>query len=475
MEMLMSAFEYSKKWIFGINKNEYQNVYSKIRFLPENLIWSFEQQRRNLLNELKLLGVNSCNNSTKYFSEELAPGCKKCSAGQWSCLFINGICNADCFYCPSVQNEIGNPSTNLLEFNDPQEFVDYIKFFGFTGVSISGGEPLLTLERTYKYLDVVKKQFGDKIHFWMYTNGKLLTDRIVDKLASLGLDEIRFDISADHYSLDKARLAVGKIKTVSVEIPAIPEDEEILKDKIRMMKRIGINHLNLHQLRLTEHNSRNLLERNYTFSHGPKIAVLESELLALRMLLFSKKNVNLPVNYCSFIYKNRYQKKASRERAAQLYVEDWENITSNGYIRRLAISSFRGNSQKIINYLVAKNPSGNLWKNVNKTIVFNEELLDYRLFGWGKITVQYSQNLILPNLTYKYPFKIIKTDSKSFYVEKRMITPEMKIEPQDMYLFLMDDQTDDDVSKPRVIPESHSQKDVILCLEKPQQFLFPYL
>lgn len=59
---------------------------------------------------------------TKPYVHEISPGCDLCGNGDWSCLFINGICNAQCFYCPSAQKEKGQPMTSSVEFSNPHEY-----------------------------------------------------------------------------------------------------------------------------------------------------------------------------------------------------------------------------------------------------------------------------------------------------------------------------------------------------------------
>jgi hypothetical protein len=96
----------------------------------------------------------------------------------------------------------------------------------------------------------------------------------------------------------------------------------------------GVSHLNLHQLRLTPHNARHLLEHDYTYIHGPKVTVLESELCALKLVAHAAAHrLELAVNYCSFVYKYRFQAAASRGRFGVLLLENGELLTDSGYIR----------------------------------------------------------------------------------------------------------------------------------------------
>jgi pyruvate formate-lyase activating enzyme-like uncharacterized protein len=225
-----------------------------------------------------------------------------------------------------------------LTFRNAADYAEYLDAFGFTGASFSGGEPLLTPERTLAYLEAVKKRHGAGVHTWLYTNGTLVTEEIIARLRDAGLDEIRFDIGAIGYSLEKVRLAAGRIPTVTVEIPAVPEERLHMGRKLVEMAGCGVHHLNLHQLRLTPYNFKRFQGRGYTFLHGEKVTVLESELTALELIRESlDRQIDLPVNYCSFVYKNRYQRQAARLRNAAFVIKGWEDLTEAGCIRTLTL------------------------------------------------------------------------------------------------------------------------------------------
>ncbi|HOG43153.1 MAG TPA: hypothetical protein PK560_03620, partial [bacterium] len=153
-----------------------------------------------------------------------------------------------------------------------------------------------------------------------------------------GLNEIRFDIGAFGYSLEKAEMAARHIETVTVEIPLAPDHFETVRDLVVPMKNAGIKHLNLHQLRVTPYNVNKMMERDYKFVHGTKVTVFESEINALKVMIHSLKNGGVPVNYCSFLFKSGFQSSAVRKRYAKLCVQDTEFITQNGYIRNISQS-----------------------------------------------------------------------------------------------------------------------------------------
>ena len=210
------------------NEHEYGLRILGLNFPDAETLKRADEERAMLLADLEDIALRGCK-GTKIDMNTLSPGCRKCVEGEWSCLFISGKCNCRCFYCPTAQDEIGVPTTNTIEFSEPEEYVAYLEQFGFSGASISGGEPLLTPERSLAFVKAVKARFGSAMHVWLYTNGTLAQPEIIKALADAGLDEIRFDIGASRYDLKYLSYASGIIPTLTVEIPAVPEDREILK------------------------------------------------------------------------------------------------------------------------------------------------------------------------------------------------------------------------------------------------------
>lgn len=373
--------EIIRRQLIEANHQEYGRLYELINFAGPERLASAEAERSRLLDWLGAharLGYAG----TKVDCSGLSPGCRRCGDGSWSCLFVNGRCNGRCFYCPTAQDDPGPPVTNGLTFTSPEDYAAYVSALGFHGVSISGGEPLLTPGLTLSYLSAVRRRCGDGVHLWLYTNGTLLTAELCDRLREAGLDEIRFDLGAVRYHLKKLRLAVGRIPTVTVEIPAVPEDEELVKLKMVEMAQAGVNHLNLHQMRLTPYNFGPLTERDYSFLHGEKVTVLESELTALRLVRFGlEQGIPLPVNYCSFPYKRRFQHAAARRRAARAVCGAGEVVTEPGYLRILTATG-----------------------------------------------VRYCDAVLLQNPSYRIPFeKFALETGRALYLERRPVTPELEL------------------------------------------------
>lgn len=419
--VFMLLMESSRQSIIDQNRREFADSYDDLNWVSPARAGLAEKERRELLAVLGSRGVKSCADSSKLYSGELSPGCRRCVAGDWSCLFINGICNAGCFYCPTPQQSKGEPTTNTLRFAKPRDYISYLEKFAIRGVSLSGGEPLMTLDRSLNFLTAIKKRFGSSVYLWMYTNGILLTSEIMARLRAAGLDEIRFDITADKYCLDKVGLAVNRIPNVTVEIPALPEDLPRLLETARELDRLGVSFLNLHQLRLTPHNRPRLQGRNYSYLHGPRATVLESELAALRVLEFAAGNCcRLSINYCSYIYKHQYQARGARRRAAALISKPFESITATGLIRSLTVRGSAADLQQLAATLVADPRAAGLWQqNGADTIYLHPELLARLDPARHGLSVSYHSAALKPAVSYQHAYREIELSPRRRLVVER--------------------------------------------------------
>ncbi len=311
--------------------------------------------------------------------------------------------------------------TSSIEFERPEDYADYVKTFGIKGVAFSGGEPMITFDRISRFLDVLGQNAPCLSHIWMYTNGTLVTTDRLKTLRDKGLKEIRFDLSAVDYCLDNLQKAVGIIPLVTVEIPAIPEDLGRTKPLLQKLADLGVNHLNLHQIRCTQFNLPKLIKRGYTFLHGQGVAVLETELAALELILHSLENgINLPINYCAFTYRQQFQKAAARKRNAGLIKNGWEDITDTGFIRTMTFSGGSDHITSISRYLETKGKKGTDWKVDEEGITLPRSLWpdDQDLSGLT-LTVKYHTTALRAAPTMRYPHRPIHLNKdRQLIIEK---------------------------------------------------------
>jgi len=368
---------------------------------------------------------------TKLTTHGISPGCRFCGQGEWSCLFINGICNARCFYCPSVQDQKGHPMTSTLEFRTPEAYVAYVEKFDIQAVSFSGGEPLMTFDRVVQYLKALRAKISRPLYIWMYTNGLLVTEDKLKRLAKNGLDEIRFDISADHYRLTALKKAVGVIPRVTVEIPAIPEDLEHTKQVIQQLHDEGVDFLNLHQIRCTRFNLPKLIQRGYTFLHGPKVTILETELTALELIRYTlDQQIALPVNYCSFTFRHQFQRAGALNRNARLIKAPHQGVTATGHIRTLGIFGDQASVQRVHQHLRAAEPDTGLWEISGKgdRLKFHETLWPSIDFTGMTLEVTYTATSLKASVSLRHSFKEIPLNrKKKVVIEKYPALPVIRL------------------------------------------------
>ena len=408
------------------NRQEYAGAYDSMKWLRPDEAANAHRDRETLIASIfRFPGAAWACAGTKLFTHALSPGCVLCGQGTWSCLFVNGICNARCFYCPSSQDDPGPPVTNTLVFEKPADYADYVNRFDIKGVSFSGGEPLLTFDRVIAFLEAVRTSVDHSVYTWLYTNGRLATREKLAALRDGGLDEIRFDLSANHYRLGALEKAMGVIPCVSVEIPAIPEDLSTTGRLIEDLASLGVNHLNLHQIRCTPYNRGKLAARGYTFLHGPKVTVLETELAALKLIRYSLEHaIDLPINYCSHAYQHQFQAAGTRRRCAGLIKAGCEDVTSTGHIRRLTLAGPEERIASIVASLESRSvhPSRYSLSTKRDSLSFAAELWPLIDFSSLRLKVGYSQTVLKNGVSYRHPFKKIGLNNgKTLVVEKQTV------------------------------------------------------
>ena len=323
-------------------------------------------------------------NKSKLYTGRLSPGCQTCIEGTWACIFINGLCTRNCFFCPQdrLMKKERQPILDGITLKSSKDCMDFLNKFKFKGVGFSGGEPFLAFDLLIEYIKDIRKTFKNQIYVWMYTNGDLVTKDKLVALKKAGLDEIRFDLSARKYDFKPIILAKKIFDQVLIETPMVPEEYNKLLKSVQKMKDIPLFRINLHQLHVNKYNKDAFLKRNYTFYLHNR-AVHQSKIKALEFLKYCVKNSSkMEVNYCSDIYKNRYQQQGFNLRYAKYIKEKNESLSPLGRIRQIYIKS-----------KALKN------NNIKKIIInpFNTISTDLRLLKNKKIYICYFNAVVKNN------------------------------------------------------------------------------
>ena len=250
---------------------------------------------------------------------DVAEGCKYCVQGRKLVLFVSGKCSRNCVYC-SLSNKrknIDKTWANERECKNVQEVLEEAKESKACGAGITGGDPLLCLEKTIKFIKALKKKFGKSFHVHVYLPTNLVTEEKLRKLKKVGIDEVRFHprfLDGERIiEEDLERIALAgkfwKIKDIGIEIPMFPdkinETFYFLKSAAELVGFVNLNELEISDTNFDFIKSEYKLNKDsYTIkgSRGVGLEILkrcEREELRLKVHLCTARTKNL------FQYKNR--------------------------------------------------------------------------------------------------------------------------------------------------------------------------
>lgn len=281
---------------------------------------------------------------TRFYSwkiGKLSKGCQLCVKGQKSVLFVTGLCSSNCFYCP-ISDKKKNKDVvyiNERETKDFNEIKKEIKLCDSKGVGITGGDPLIKLNRTISMIKKSKKEFGKGFHIHLYAPLNLVNKSNLEKIYKAGLDEIRF-----HPDLKNKKEWV-KINTpkkfrweVGIEIPLVPGMKHQIISLIDYLNKIKVDFLNLNELEISDTNAQKLIEKGFIPKDEVSYGVFGSEELAFELLNYIKKHkINLNVHYCTSKLKDKIQLAKRIKKRALNAKKDYDNLTTEGMLIRGAV------------------------------------------------------------------------------------------------------------------------------------------
>lgn len=263
----------------------------------------------------------------------LAVGCEHCVKGSKMVLFISGRCSTGCFYCPVSLEKKGKDVifANEMRVSGRQDIIDEAESMDATGTGITGGDPLLSVERTVDAIEMLKEHFGKEHHIHLYTS--TLDPEKVRMVRDAGLDEIRFHPPLkDWGSLDRTALKdISSMDGIDVgmEVPALPNYEEDLDALISYCSSLNMKFINLNELEFSESNWDMMKSQGYEILGELSSAVCGSRDLALRMI---KKYPKAAIHFCSSSFKDGVQLRNRLIRRANHIAKDYDIVTEDGTI-----------------------------------------------------------------------------------------------------------------------------------------------
>lgn len=286
---------------------------------------------------------------TRYYSKRigsLPKGCKLCVRGEKLVLLITGLCKRDCFYCPLSDAKKNRDVVYANEWEVTLEdkklgekqlktIIEEAQLCEAKGAGITGGDPLLVVERTASAIRRLKKEFGNGFHIHLYTTPEAVTEKKLSLLYEAGLDEIRFHPKIwddkDWHKIDSADKFPWSI---GVEIPAIPGYEKETKKLIDYASSRA-KFLNINELELADTKANRLLSMGYTAKDELSYGVAGSEEMAHELMEYIlDKGYNLRVHYCTCKLKDAVQMASRIKRRAKNVAYAFDKITHEGMLYR---------------------------------------------------------------------------------------------------------------------------------------------
>lgn len=287
---------------------------------------------------IKITDANSCYNG------KLPKGCKLCIKGKKSVLFLTGICGVNCYYCPLSNEKKGKDDSYINErkIEKNEDILDEIKACGSKGVSFTGGDPLLKIDRCIEYSKLIKNEFSNH-HIHLYTG---TTDKRVKDLERLEgyVNEIRFH-AQNEKEVNFLKNILDKEFIFGLEIPAIPGDFERIRSIIEVADSTGFSFVNLNEFEYTDTNCDNLSKRGFEFDSDSSM-VKGSKELSMRLLeLFEDSGIS--IHFCPSSLKDAFQLRRRWERRAKNTKKYYEEIDDSLIVR----GEVSGDAKDIVGYL----------------------------------------------------------------------------------------------------------------------------
>jgi pyruvate formate-lyase activating enzyme-like uncharacterized protein len=259
--------------------------------------------------------------------KNLSEGCSLCYQGAKLVLFITGLCNRDCWYCPlsEERKNVDVIFANGEKITTPEMAIPEAKIMDALGTGVTGGEPLLKLDRVVEFCTHLKKHFGPEHHIHLYT-GRASTEEELVALAPC-VDEIRMHPPHEDWSTimnSKFPESITNAKrmgfSVGLEVPSLPG----LHHFFPLID--SLDFLNINQLEWGDSCADAMRERKFEPENPLCNAVKGSTKWA------SEINGHPKVHYCTSIFKDSVQLRERLRRIAKNSARPFDAITNDGTV-----------------------------------------------------------------------------------------------------------------------------------------------
>ena len=287
-----------------------------------------------------------------YLVGQMPDGCRLCTMGAKLVLFVTGLCNKGCFYCPlsPERKDIDISLANERPVRKLEDITEEAMLMDALGTGLTGGDPLVRPDRTVKYIELLKREFGRDHHIHLYTAQVQVSPSMLRSLKRSGLDEIRFHAMSKAYERP-IRAAVDAGLDVGVEVPAIPGQTRQLMEVAKMADEVGCRFMNINELEACESTVEEFQRRGLRVISDESMAVDGSLETALDAALFCEAETGLNVHVCPSSLKDGVQLKERLGRIARNVKKPYELIDEDNLLVKVVITPRRKMSQKQMSFV----------------------------------------------------------------------------------------------------------------------------
>lgn len=257
----------------------------------------------------------------------VAPGCTLCREGAKLVLFVTGRCDRGCWYCPLSTERKGTDRVwaNDREVAGDDDLLAEARVMSALGTGVTGGDPLLALDRVVRYCRLLKETFGEDHQIHLYT-GRAPADTELDALVGL-VDELRLHPPHDDWERildtpypDAIRRARALGFAVGIEVPSLPGLEGL-----RPLMPL-VDFFNINELEWGEASADGMRSRGLVLADTLGNAVEGARGWAAPLLGDEK------VRYCSSAFKDAVQLRERMIRIAVNTARPFDEVTGDGTV-----------------------------------------------------------------------------------------------------------------------------------------------
>jgi len=270
-------------------------------------------------------------------------GCEICLRGAKLVLFVTGVCDKSCYYCPLSERRRGIDAVfaDEVEVEKDLEVILEARAIDAEGTGVTGGDPILRMQRVVKYVRMLKGFFGEDHHVHLYTNGRHVTRESLLRLKEAGVDELRFH--PERKDWPKIAMAKDAGFVAGAEMPAIPGEGKPLRELVEYLSGIGADFLNLNQLEFCSQNAHQMKQRGFALEKGSMVSVEGSMETAESVVRWaSESGMDMPIHYCSSSVKDAVQTRMRLMRRGKNVARPYETMDGEGVLSKLTVDMGRG-------------------------------------------------------------------------------------------------------------------------------------